>query len=80
MTTRSAADGMGGEARDALLSVAELGAYLGVPVATIYRWRHHHRGPVGYRIGRHVRYRTRDVEQWLETQRDPESDDWRRGP
>jgi len=54
----------------ALLSVAELAAYLGVPIATIYQWRHHHRGPTGYRIGRHVRYRARDVEHWLETQRD----------
>jgi excisionase family DNA binding protein len=56
---------------DALLSVAELATYLGVPVATIYRWRHHRQGPVGYRIGRHVRYRTRDIQHWLETQRDP---------
>lgn len=80
MTTRSGAGEVGPEPRDALLSVAELGAFLGVPVATIYRWRHHQRGPVGYRIGRHVRYRTRDVEQWLETQRDPERGDWRRSP
>ena len=55
---------------EALLSVAELAAFLGVPVATIYRWRHQRQGPVGYRIGRHVRYRARDIEQWLETQRD----------
>ena len=54
----------------ALLSVAELAAYLDVPVATIYRWRHQRQGPVGYRIGRYVRYRTRDIERWLETQRD----------
>jgi len=55
---------------DELLSIAELAAYLGVPVATIYRWRHQRRGPLGYRIGRHVRYRTSDIERWLETQRD----------
>ena len=61
------------ESGETLLSVAELAAYLGVPVATIYRWRHQHQGPVGYRIGRHVRYRPHDLEQWLETQRD--SDD-----
>ena len=58
------------EPGEALLSVAELAAYLGIPVATIYRWRYQHQGPVGYRIGRHVRYRTSDIEQWLETQRD----------
>jgi excisionase family DNA binding protein len=58
---------------DELVSVAELAAYLGVPVATVYRWRHQRRGPLGYRIGRHVRYRTSDIERWLETQRDSES-------
>lgn len=45
------------EPGEALLSVAELAAFLGVPVATIYRWRHQRRGPIGYRVGRHVRYR-----------------------
>jgi excisionase family DNA binding protein len=54
-----------------LLSIPELAAYLGVPIATIYQWRHHHRGPTGYRIGRHVRYRLSDIERWLDTQRDP---------
>jgi excisionase family DNA binding protein len=55
---------------DPLLSIPELAAYLGVPVATIYRWRYTRDGPVGYRVGRHVRYRLSDVEQWLATQRD----------
>lgn len=58
------------EPSEALLSVAELAAFLSVPVATIYRWRQQHCGPIGYRIGRHVRYRARDIEQRLETQRD----------
>jgi excisionase family DNA binding protein len=58
------------EPGEALLSIAELAAYLGVPVATIYRWRHEHQGPVGYRIGRYIRYRARDIEEWLEIQRD----------
>jgi len=59
---------------EALLSVTELADFLGVPVATIYRWRHQSRGPIGYRIGRHVRYRARDVGKWLETQRDADRD------
>jgi excisionase family DNA binding protein len=57
-----------------LLSIPELADYLGVPVATIYRWRTAQDGPVGYRIGRHVRYRARDIEHWLHTQRDPHDD------
>jgi len=55
---------------DELLSIVDVADYLGVPVATIYRWRHQRRGPLGYRIGRHIRYRSSDIEQWLETQRD----------
>lgn len=55
---------------DELLSIGQLAAYLGVPVATVYRWRHQRQGPLGYRIGRHVRYRASDIEHWLETQRD----------
>ena len=55
---------------DRLLSIPELADYLSVPVGTIYRWRYARDGPVGYRVGRHVRYRLSDVEHWLETQRD----------
>ena len=55
---------------DALISLPELAAYLGVPVATIYQWRHHHRGPASYRVGRHIRYRQSDIEYWLEARRE----------
>ena len=58
------------ERGDRLLSIPELAHYLGVPTATIYQWRHHRRGPAGYRVGRHVRYRPSDIERWLEAQRD----------
>jgi excisionase family DNA binding protein len=53
-----------------LLRPDEVAAILGVPLRTIYRWRSHHEGPRGYRIGRHVRYRVDDVEQWLDARRD----------
>jgi len=74
MTAKTTPNGAWREPGETLLSVAELAAYLRVPVATIYRWRYQHQGPTGYRIGRHVRYRTRDIEQWLETQRDGRED------
>jgi excisionase family DNA binding protein len=74
MTTNATPNDAWHEPGEALLTVAELAAFLGVPVATIYRWRHQHQGPIGYRIGRHVRYRTRDIEQWLVTQRDDHKD------
>jgi excisionase family DNA binding protein len=49
-----------------LLSVEELAAYLGVPKKTVYGcWRRW--GLRGYRVGRYLRFRERDVEEWLQT-------------
>jgi excisionase family DNA binding protein len=54
--------GGGGPGR--LLSVEELAAYLGVPKKTVYGcWRDW--GLRGYRVGRHLRFRQRQVEEWL---------------
>jgi excisionase family DNA binding protein len=48
-----------------LVSTAELAAYLNVPLKTIQsnwkRW-----GLPGFRVGKHVRFRERDVHAWLE--------------
>lgn len=54
-----------------LMSVTELAAFVGVPVATVYAWRSSGRGPRGIRIGRHVRFALSDVNSWIERQRDP---------
>ncbi len=53
-----------------LLSVTELAEYLGLPVATIYDWRAHGRGPIGHRFGKHVKFTVSDVAAWVEAQRD----------
>jgi excisionase family DNA binding protein len=58
----------GMEHRDRLLTVKELAEYLGVPVATLYQWRHRGEGPPGFKVGRHVRYRRTDIEAWIEQQ------------
>jgi excisionase family DNA binding protein len=50
---------------DRLLSAQELANYLEVPVKTIYTWRHRNTGPRGFRVGKHLRFRWRDVEAWL---------------
>jgi excisionase family DNA binding protein len=55
-----------------LLTVAELARYLGVPVGTLYQWRYRSEGPPGFRVGRHVRYRRRDVEKWIRGRLDEE--------
>ncbi|MEX0796560.1 MAG: helix-turn-helix domain-containing protein [Acidimicrobiia bacterium] len=51
---------------DPLLSVQDLAVYLDVPVATIYAWRYHRRGPPGLKVGRYVRYRLSDVDRWID--------------
>jgi len=55
---------------DELMSPTELAEWLGIPVSTIYNWRYESSGPPGYKIGRHVRYRRNEVENWFEQQRD----------
>ncbi len=48
-----------------------LADYLDVPVKTVYQWRHQGTGPIGIKVGRHVRYRRSEVERWLDAQADP---------
>jgi excisionase family DNA binding protein len=57
-------------ADERLMTIADLSTMLGVPVDTLYGWRHRGEGPRGYRIGRHVRFRRSSVEAWLEEQAD----------
>lgn len=56
---------------DRLLGPRDIAAWLDVPLQTVYAWRHRGEGPPGLKVGRHVRYRRKDVEAWLESQRDP---------
>lgn len=50
------------------LGPKDLAAEFGVPVTTVYQWNSKRTGPRAARIGRHVRYRRRDVEAWIEAQ------------
>ena len=61
---------MTSDAGERLMSILDLSEMLGIPVETLYGWRHRGEGPRGYRIGRHVRYRRSSVEAWLEEQAD----------
>ena len=58
------------QAGDKLMSLTDVSEMLGIPVHTLYRWRYRGDGPVGYRVGRHVRYRREAVEAWLEQRAD----------
>ena len=48
-----------------LLSTRDLAGYLDVPVSTLYAWRYRGEGPPGFRVGRHIRYRRADIEDWI---------------
>jgi predicted DNA-binding transcriptional regulator AlpA len=53
---------------DHLVIPGQLVDYLGLPVATLYAWRYTGDGPPGFRVGRHLRYRWRDIEAWISGQ------------
>lgn len=55
-----------------LWSVSDTAAWLGVPVTTLYKWRHLGKGPHAYRLGRHLRYDPAEVRRWLAAGADEE--------
>ncbi|MDX6307448.1 MAG: hypothetical protein QOI06_494 [Nocardioidaceae bacterium] len=56
-----------------LWTLDDVAEYVGLSKAALYNLRHLGRGPVGYRVGRHLRFRLADVEAWLEATRDQPS-------
>jgi excisionase family DNA binding protein len=62
-----AGEGAGGAPTrvERLATPAEVASYLQVPVKTLYTWRYKRVGPCAHRVGRHLRYRWEDVEDWL---------------
>ena len=56
---------------DQLLTLSEVAEHLGVPLQTIYTWRHHGEMPIGIRVGRHIRVRRPDLDAWLDAHADP---------
>lgn len=59
---------------DRLMSAEEVAAFLSVPVTTLYQWRHHGVGPRGMRVGRHLRYRRQELDDWLDSRTAPSRD------
>ncbi len=51
-----------------LWTVDDLSAFLGVPVATLYQWRHKGEGPMAMRLGKHLRFDPDRVRTWVTTQ------------
>jgi hypothetical protein len=51
-----------------LWTVEDVSAFLRVPIATLYQWRHHHIGPPALKVGRHLRYDPAALRSWLTEQ------------
>lgn len=49
----------------ALMTVGQVASYLGLAVSTLNKWRCHGGGPVFIKMGRAVRYRAEDLDQFL---------------
>lgn len=60
---------------EALWSTSDVAKALGVPLSTVYGWRHRGIGPRGIKVGRHIKFRQSDVALWVEKQADPIASD-----
>jgi excisionase family DNA binding protein len=47
------------------LSPEDLAAELDVPLRTVYVWNHSRTGPAVTKVGKHVRYSRKAVDEWL---------------
>jgi predicted DNA-binding transcriptional regulator AlpA len=58
-----------------LWTTTEVSEFLGVPVATLWQWRHGGTGPEAFKVGKHLRYDPDVVRLWLvESCQKPSSD------
>jgi hypothetical protein len=55
-------------AADVLWTIDDVSAFLRVPTATLYQWRHNRIGPPAFKVGRHLRYDPAAVRRWLTDQ------------
>ena len=51
-----------------LMTAEDISGTLVVPLATVYQWRSRGLGPPAIKVGKHLRYRRRDLERWLDEQ------------
>ena len=49
-----------------LLTPTEVSELLGVPIGTLKMWRYRRTGPRWLKLGRHIRYRSADISDWLD--------------
>jgi excisionase family DNA binding protein len=58
---------------DDVLTPDEFADILKIPKSTLYSWRSHSSGPKAVRVGRHLRYRKRDLRKFLDDLEEHES-------
>jgi excisionase family DNA binding protein len=51
------------------LSPAQVAELFGLPVKSIYEWSTKRTGPPKYRIGRHLRFKRSEVNEWADSRR-----------
>jgi excisionase family DNA binding protein len=52
------------------MTVDEVAELLQIPKSTLYYWRYQRQGPPALRLGRALRYRRTDIENFVECGRD----------
>jgi predicted DNA-binding transcriptional regulator AlpA len=68
---RPAGGAVTGREERAVWDAAEVCAYLGISIETLYHWRSRGYGPPARRVGGRLRYLAREVKTWFESL-DPE--------
>lgn len=53
---------------DPLLTIADVAGLLKIPVGSLRQWRVRGYGPAGFLVGKHLRFRRRDVQLWIDDQ------------
>ena len=53
-----------------LLNLKETAGLIGVPVKTLYDWRHRGIGPTMIKVGRHLRIDPDDLDEWVQERRE----------
>lgn len=48
-----------------LWTIDDVSDFLGVPVQTLYQWRHRSEGPPCVRLGKHLRFDPAQVRAWV---------------
>jgi excisionase family DNA binding protein len=52
------------------MTLEDVSKYLDIPMKTLRKWRLDGSGPRAFKVGRHLRFRRSDVDEWLEERAD----------